>query len=211
MNVRWSPDSIFPMEAPDSYEIDIILLELSTETGTWTRLATLGTDLPNNGVATIRIPSFQREEYESSISPIVIQVSLSANSTSETRLVKRGVLSNLLRRLGRFGLQTIRNSPMRFLRKLARQAAQRVFCEAWSAAQPSNIGQEILNRLPPCPRRVTDARAPNSGFSEERFSSHIPIIGTIQGYLGTTLVDDSFRTFFHPGTASCFHQRVTDK
>ena len=213
VNVQWSPNSIFPMEEPDSYEVDIHLLELSTETGTWTRLASLGTDLPNNGIATVRIPRILEEynTFESAISPVVIQVSLSANSTCETRLVKRGILSNLLRRLGRFGLRTIRNSPMRFLRKLVRQAVQRVLCEAWSIGQPPNIGQEILNRLPPCPRRVRDARAPNSGFTEERFSSHIPIIGTIQNYLGTTLVDDSFRTFFHPGTSSCFRQRVTDK
>ena len=100
---------------------------------------------------------------------------------------------------------------MRFLSTLAVQARQRELCEAWSAVQPTNIGQEILNRLPPCPRRVTDVQAPNSGFSEEKFLSYIPIIGTIQNYFGTTLVDDSFRTFFHPGTTSCFRQRVTDK
>lgn len=214
VNVQWSPESIFPMEPPDSYEVDINLLELSLETGTWTRLVTLGTDLPNNGFANVRIPSTiltEDDSFESSISSVVIQVSLSANSTREGRLIKRGVFSDLLRQLGRFGLRTIRNSPMRFLMRLARQAAQRVLCETWSVLQPHNIGQEILNRLPPCPRRVSDARRANSGFTEERFSSHIPIVGTIQDYLGTTLVDDAFRTYFHPGTASCFRQRVTDK
>lgn len=202
------------MEPHDSYEVDIHLLELSTETGTWTRLVTLETDLPNNGTASVRIPStIQTDDdtFESAISSVVIQVSLSANSTREGRLVRRGIFSDLLRRLGTFGLTTIRNSPMRFLMRLARQAAQRGLCETWSALQPRNIGQEILNRLPPCPRRARDARRPNSGFTEERFSSHVPIVGTIQDYLGTTLVDDAFRNFFHPGTASCFRQRVTDK
>ena len=213
VDVQWSPESIFPMEYPGSYEVDINLLELSIETGTWTRLATLGTDLPNSGVATVRIPSIQTEDnrFESAISSIVIQVSLSANSTNEGRLIKRGIFSSLLRRLGQFGLATSRNSPMRFLRNLPSPVDQRNFCELWSAVQPPNIGQEILNRLPPCPRRVRDARRPNSGFTEERFSSHIPIIGTIQNYLGTTLVDDAFRTYFHPDTASCFRPRVTDK
>ena len=213
VNVQWSPESIFPMEPPNSYAVDIDLLELSIETGTWTRLTTLGTDLPNNGVATVRIPSIQTEDnrFESAISSIVIQVSLSANSTNEGRLIKRGIFSSLLRRLGQFGLATSRNSPMRFLRNLPSPVDQRNFCELWSALQPPNIGQTILNRLPPCPRRARDARRPNSGFTEERFSSHIPIVGTIQNYLGTTLVDDAFRTFFHPDTASCFRQRVTDK
>ena len=213
VNIQWSPESIFPMESPNSYEVDIELLELSIEAGTWTRLTMLGTDLSNNGTANVRIPSIQTENnrFESGISSIVIRVSLSANSTSEGRLVKRGIFSNLLRRLGQAGLATSRNSPMRFLRNLLSPVDQRNFCELWSALQTPNIGQEILNRLPPCPRSVRDARRPNSGFTEERFSSHIPIVGTIQSYLGTILVDDTFRTYFHPGTASCFRQRVTNK
>ena len=213
VQVQWSPESILPMEAPGNYEVDIELLEMNMETGFWSKTATLETGLPNNGVANVRIPSYsiQVEEdnatVESSLSPVIIQVALNASSTR----TKRGVFTNFLAKLGRFALKTIKNSPMRFLYKLARQAAQRVLCEIWGALQPRNIGQEILNRLPPCPRRIRDARAPNSGFTEERFSSLVPIVGRVQNYFGTTLIDDAFRTFFHPGTANCFRQRVTDR
>ena len=207
VRVQWSPKSIFPMEAPNNYEVDIDLLEMDMATGSWKKIASLGTDLPNNGVANVRIPSIQEQDtLERSISPVIIRVGLSANSTSETRLVKRGIVSNLLGKLGRFALRTIRNAPMRFLKKLACQAVQQLLCEAWSLLQPPNIGQEILDRLPPCPRRVRDADAPNSGFVEEKNSSIIPI----PGYIGT-LADDAFRQFFHPGTTSCYRQRVTDR
>ena len=208
VRVQWSPESILPMEAPDNYEVDIELLEINMETGFWNKITTLETGLPNNGTANVRIPSIQQEDVvESSISPVIIQVALNASSTR----TKRGIFTNFLNKLGRFALKTIKNSPMRFLKKLARQAVQRALCEIWGALQPPNIGQEILNRLPPCPRRIRDARRPNSGFTEERFSSLVPIVGTVQNYLGTTLVDDAFRTFFHPGTANCFRQRVVDR
>lgn len=212
VNVQWSPRSIFPMETPGSYDVDIDLLEMNMVTGSWQKIASLGNDLPNNGTASVRIPGVQAEEtLEGSISPVIIRVGLSTNSTSETRLAKRGTASNLLRKLGRFALRTVRNAPMRFLKKLVRQAAQRVLCEAWSFLQPQNIGQEILDRLPPCPRRSRDADTQNSGFSEEKISSLVPIIGRVQDYFGSQLVDDAFRQFFHPGTTSCFRQRVTDR
>ena len=66
---------------------------------------------------------------------------------------------------------------------------------------------------------------PNSGFTEERLSSILPVIGEIQNefgeldlpfvgmlgdHIGYTIIDDSFREFFHPGTTNCFRQRVTD-
>ena len=204
VQVQWSPESIFPMEAPDNYNVDIELLEMDIESGSWRKMATLGADLPNNGIANVQIPTIQEENtsIESSISPVIIQVALSDSSTG------RRAPTTLLERLGRFAQKTIRNSPMRFLKKLARQAAQRALCELWCALQPPNIGEEILNRLPPCPTRIRDARAPNSGFTEERLSSHIPI--NIGNYL-SSLVDDAYRQFFHPNTASCFRQRVTDR
>lgn len=212
VRVQWSPHSIFPMEAPGNYLVDIDLLEMNMTTGAWKKLASLERDLPNTGVANVRIPNIQEEDtLEGAISPVIIQVALSASSTNETRLAKRGIVSSLLGKLGRFALRTIKNAPMRFLKKLARQAVQRVLCEAWSFLQPPNIGQEILNRLPPCPRRVRDAEAQNSGFKEEKISSLIPVIGSVQDYFGTTLVDDAFRQYFHPNTASCFRQRVTDR
>ena len=212
VRVQWSPKSIFPMETADAYTVDIDLLELNTKTGEWHELMMLGSDIPNSGLAEVRVPDVQEEDtFEDSLSPVVVRVGLSSASTNGSGITKRGVVSDVLKRLGRFALKTIKNAPVRYLKKLARQAVQRALCELWSKLEPSNIGDDIVNRLPPCPRRLRDVRAQNSGFKEERLSSIIGVVGQIQDYFGTTVIDDQFRQFFHPGTDSCFRQRVTDR
>ena len=217
VKVYWSPQAILPVESPESYSVDIHLMELNLATGKWEHLVTLGTDLTNNGSADVRISEIETieigavENLDSSASPVVVQVSVSSASTSAMATSKRQTASNILRKLGRFALRTLKNSPVRYLRKLARQAAQRFLCETWSFLQPENIGQEILDRLPSCPRTSAAARAPNSGFREERLSSSIRVVGQVQNFFGTTIIDDKFREFFHPRTSSCFRQTVTDR
>ena len=179
VKVYWSPQTILPVESPESYSVDIHLMELNLATGKWEHLVTLGTDLTNNGSADVRISEIETieigavENLNSSASPVVVQVSVSSASTSAMAMSKRQTASNVLRKLGRFALRTLKNSPVRYLRKLARQAAQRILCETWSFLQPENIGQEILDRLPSCPRTSAAARAPNSGFREERLSLNL--------------------------------------
>lgn len=217
VKVYWSPQAILPVESPESYSVDIHLMELNLASGKWEHLVTLGTDLTNNGSAEVRISEIETieigavETLDSSTSPVVVQVSVSSASTSTMGMSKRQTASNVLRKLGRFALRTLKNSPVRYLRKLARQAAQRILCETWSALEPENIGQEILDRLPSCPRTSAAARAPNSGFREERLSSSIRVVGQVQNFFDTTIIDDKFREFFHPRTSSCFRQTVTDR
>ena len=217
VKVYWSPQAILPVESPESYSVDIHLMELNLASGKWEHLVTLGTDLTNNGSAEVSISDIETieigavENLDSSASPVVVQVSVSSASTSAMATSKRQTASNVLRKLGRFALRTLKNSPVRYLRKLARQAAQRILCETWSFLEPENIGQEILDRLPPCPPTSVGARAPNSGFREERLSSSIRVVGQVQNFFDTTIIDDKFREFFHPRTSSCFRQTVTDR
>ena len=55
VKVYWSPQAILPVESPESYSVDIHLMELNLATGKWEHLVTLGTDLTNNGSADVRI------------------------------------------------------------------------------------------------------------------------------------------------------------
>ena len=208
IKVYWSPQSIFPVESPGSYSVDIHLMELNLTSEKWEHLVTVGTNLTNNGRAEVKTPEIEvLDSVNNSVSPVVVQVSVSSVSTS----VNNKKTSNLLKKLGRLARRILKNSAVRYLKKLPRQAAQRFLCEAWSRLQPDNIGQEILNRLPPCPPTIAGARAPNSGLKEERFSSSIQVAGKVQNFFNTTIVDDKFREFFHPGTSSCFRQIVTDR
>lgn len=223
IKVRWSPVSIFPMELPDTYSVDIDLFEMNMATGIWNRLTSLASDLPNTGIADVVMPSVEEvETVEESLSPVVVRVSIS-DSTLNQDSKKRNVVSGIFRRLGQFALKTIRNAPVRYLKKLARQAVQRGLCELWGALEPDNTGQAILDRLPPCPRRIRDINR-NSGFTEERLSSlspvigevqtelgnlNLPVVGRIGDHIGYTVIDDLYRGFFHPETTNCFRQRVT--
>ena len=225
IKARWSPVSIFPMESPDTYNVDIDLLEMNMDTRTWTKLVSLASDIPNTGSADIPVPNVgETEILEDSVSPVVVQVSISNNTLTQNLNTRKRIAAGIFGALGRFALKTVRNAPIRYLKKLVRQGAQRLLCEAWSSLQPPNIGQDILSRLPPCPTRIRDVRSPTSGFTEEKLSSLSPVIGEIQtglgnldlpvvgrvgDYIGYTVIDDKFREYFHPGTTSCFRQRLT--
>ena len=212
VRVQWSPVSIFPMQPPNTYTVDIELLEMNN-TGTWNNSTPLVSNIPNTGFTDVPIPSVEiRDTLEEAISLVVVRVSLSSSANN----------SDILRRLGRFALKTARNAPVRYLKKLRRLSIQHGLCQAWSALQPSGIGQNILSQLPACPQRIRDILAPNSGFTEQLFSSASPVIGEIQtgmgslnlpfvgrvgGHAAYTVTDDAIRRYFHPGTTKCFYQR----
>ena len=206
VKVYWSPQSIFPLVHRNNYTVDITLRELDMNTGEWSILATLASNLVNDGEAEVTIPELPTvENYEDSVSPVVVEVGVSSTSTTDTK--KRGLLSNILTKIGRFGLRIIKQTPMRIVKKLIRQAAQRVACETWALTQDDDIGEQINNRLEACPC-TADRAGTNNGFKEEKLSSIVRVIDQVQDYFGTTIADDAFRNYFHPGAARCFRQRV---
>ena len=204
VRVYWSSRSIFPLADLDSYTVDITLRELDIDSGEWKTLATLASDLPNNGEANITIPELPTvENYEDSLSPVVVEVGVSTASMASK---KRG-LSGILSKLGRLGIRILKQAPMRIVQRI--NTAKRIACEIWALTQPDNIGQQTNDRLPPCPCTSDRAAGPNSGFKEERLSSIVKVVGSVQNFFDTTIIDDGFRRYFHPGTANCYRQRVT--
>ena len=201
--MEWSPESVLPLETPNNYEVDIDLIELDTATGQWNKLASLGTRLPNNGDADIRIPNIQVENtLQRSVSAVVVQVSL---STTSIDVANSG--SDFLARLGQNNLKTTINSPVRFLKKFEDQEVQRRLCGEWSRLQSQTSIDTAVTQIPRCPVKIENARAPNSGFKVEKILSFIPIVGRIW-HFDNTLVDDVYQQYFHPGTTTCFRQRL---
>ena len=208
--VRWSPRSIFPLLEQSNYTVDITLREFDKDSNEWKTLATLVSDRPNNGEARVTIPELPLvQSFDDALAPAVVEVGVSSASMTDT---KRSLFSNILSRIGQFGLRILKQTPMRIVRKVirrfSRQSAQREACETWSRMQANNIGNQINDRLPPCPCTAEHARTPNSGFKEERLSSIVKVVDQVQDFFDTTIVDDAFRNYFHPGAASCFRQRV---
>ena len=198
LRIRWSPESIFPYVILDSntYNVHIELFELNVSTRNWTMIFRLSSNIENNGSAEVTIPKLSQLESEDPISPVVIGVGLSFTAPRST----------ILETLMQHDLRTLKYTPIRYL---AKNSLNRSACENWSLSQPKNIGDEIKRRLPPCPTRMSVVEAPNSGFREERLSSTVNFVGLIQNYLGTTVIDDAYHTYFHPGTDKYFRQTVT--
>ena len=191
VHVRWSPVSVFPLELPNSYTVDIDMLQMNAN-GVANKFS-LVKDIPNTGLADVRVPSIDATaSLEGPVSPVIVQVSLSDKALSRSRS-KRAIFRSLV-------TKTVVYAAVRYLKKITQQT-QASLCKAWSLEEPEGIGEEILNRLPPCPRRIQDIRIPNSGFTEEKASSHLPVI--IGDYIGF-IVDDKFREFFILGLLAAF-------
>ena len=211
VNVRWSPFSVFSLELPHTYRVDITFLELNLTSETWTE-STLASSLPNTGFAALTIPAVEESStLEEIVSPIVIKVSLSNGSGSTV----------LLTSLTQFGLKPSQTAPVRYLRR-GDTLTMQALCTNWSLRQSTNIGQAILNLLPPCPLRLRDVVAINSGYFLETFASISPIAGDIPARTGNLVcgaitsnssnivVDDKHKQYFHPDISDCYRLRRTD-
>ncbi len=211
VRVRWSPFSIFTMEEPQMYSVDICILELSVSTGTWSKMVLAG-NLPNNGYAEVSVLTVdEKTTLEEIISPVVVIVTVSEVRNS----------SNVLSALSQLNQKPSQNAPVRFLRKSTTIVMQRL-CTAWSNRQPSRVGNNILNLLPPCPLRQRDVVAINSGYVLETFTSISPVSGDIPARVGNLvceviasnssqiIVDDKYKKYFHPNIADCYRLRRTD-
>ena len=196
LTVTWDPQMLLPVQDPASYRVDIRLYRLNLNTGEGVELSSLANNVENSGRRDVRIPpifdNLSGGRMQTDAYPVAIQVTVA--STAQGFLSRRQTDATLLRKLIRLGLR------VNFWTRVAYYTAvilSEYYCNDWSRRQPQGIGNAILERLPPCPCTEAQARSPNSGFQEERLSSYI---------YGITIFDDFFRTFFHPGTASCFRQ-----
>ncbi len=212
MRIRWSPFSVFPLEPAHAYNVDINILELNLTTGIWNELPPVASNHSNIGYAAVAISDIEESmTLEGIISPIVIRVSVSRGSG----------ISGTLMDLSRIDQKTSQNSPVRYMRK-SNSLVMQELCTAWNLRQPTNIGQVILNLLPPCPLRQRDVVAINSGYVLETFASISPVSGQIPARVGNlvcgpiisnnsfTVVDDKHKEYFHPNIADCYRLRRTD-
>lgn len=187
LTIRWNPQSILPTMEPLSYTIDITLYRFEKSSDNLADLRSflrIVRDHKNNGTATFSVPESNDPSVSRDIHPVAIRISVGRPSQSNSDTAS---LINILgyrveeRSLGLVAQWTstlyYHDSP-----------SFRQLCTRWSQNQQTP-GETIVDRLPPCPRRVDQARAPNSGLTEDR------------GYW----IQKANR-FFHSGAATCFRQ-----
>ena len=96
VKLRWSPQSILPIQPADSYTVDIKLREYNNTSKTW-KFTDIARDVPNTGYIEVAAPEMvPSENYNESVTPAVIQIGISETS-SELQVVKRGFFSKLFK------------------------------------------------------------------------------------------------------------------
>ena len=176
VDVHWSP-ALLQNADPTSNLVDISIHELSAD-GSLRFLHTLATDIPNSGSAQVKIEldGPVNDVDEQPITPVFFQISL-----AQSHVTKR---KRALPLLGSLAIWSVK----RLLKKVVRDAALHVACEAWHFFEDPGIGETLLTETVCCPRTAREARFPSSGLQEESGLSEIP------------------QFFFHPDANTCFRQ-----
>jgi len=172
VSLTWLPDAVFPMEDPGNYTVDIWLYTLSRTT--WGKTACLASAYPNSGIANITIPHMERSA-SGRFSAVAVQIALNTNETESRSLTTAA------------GLWTV-------VAYATDAAPTRKECNDWAENTDMRMTERntINSRPPPCPCMLQQARAPNSGVTEQTLG-------------------DAVKNFFNPGAATCFYQSTLNR
>ena len=182
LKLRWSPESVLPVEPADSYTVDIILREYNNTSREWV-FTDIARDIPNTGYVEISAPNFAMpNSFNDSVTSAIIQIGVS-ESMSELQSRKRGLFSAIGRAIKKIVKFTVMVVKAIFIDPLLRAG-----CEIWELFQSRQSTQRTLASLPPCPCTDSEIREQRGIFEEEDLG-------------------EGFRNFFHPGSSSCFRQR----
>ena len=169
VSLTWLRDAVFPVQDPDNYTVDICLYRL-LQTRVWARTACLASNIPNSGRATVTFPHLERSATDPRFSAVAIQVAL---NTSQAEAAELPTAAGLWTTVA-FATDT---------------PPTREECNEWAGDTSRRMAElELINlSTPACPCTVQQARAPNSGFTEQNMGSPMQL-------------------YFNPGAATCFYQ-----
>ena len=157
VQLRWSPESIVPVEQPESYNVDITIRQYNNHSREWTTTDIVAR-VPNNGFIEVTIPEFDpSESVEDSICPVVIQIS--------------GISSDMMFISTLFSSISIFTRVAFLVKDEVSELARRSACEEWGLTQSRDEALETLASLPPCP--CTVAAVSGREFEEEGIESLI--------------------------------------
>lgn len=185
IHLNWLPSSIVPLVNPDDYNVDIDLYRYNPERRLWHSAATVASDIANTGSRTVTVPHILFDDNRiADVYPIAFFVTpFQRNDDFESRKRRNVESSPFLDHFrGEAGRWTtvLYYTVFPFLRRR---------CIDWCDSQPLGIGEEILNRVDPCPPLLQQARSSNSRLTEDSSSTR-----------------RLSNQFFHPEAQTCFRQ-----
>ena len=168
LSLKWLPEFFFPVNSENAtsaiVNIDLYHYNNVARPPKWQKLIILKTNVVNNGSTTVEIPKSVLVR-----DPQLVVVKISSSPEQSLDIIDNKIA-------GWSGL-AYSESMDGTLSKL---------CFVWSNNQAEDVGETLLERLPPCPPNVRLAVL-DSLYLEDRQIS-------------------SYREFFHPNASRCFRQ-----
>ena len=169
LSLEWLPEFFFPVNVENStsaiVNIDLYRYNTRAEPSKWQKMINLAANVPNTGSATVEIP---KSVIVQDPQLVVIKISLSP-ANQPVNIIDQEIAG--------WSDLAYSESMDGTLTKL---------CLAWTIKQSDDVGDMLLERLPPCPPNVRLAVL-DSLYLEDRQIT-------------------SYREFFHPNASRCFHQ-----
>ena len=173
--VNWKEDELIPkvlMPSLGTFKVDLKLYAYKMDTEEWELLEVLLEAIDNTGEADVTT-----RQLSCDACPVAIAVEVSDNGGISIGR-KQISLANILA-----GAAKLWSTLAYIAKPQTSTNALQSLCQEWCDSQPDNIGQDLLDRLPPCPFTVQRAQLDN------RFR-----------------LDNRFKDFIHPGAENCFRQ-----
>ena len=191
-NITWRPSSLIMSELIDNInvKVDASLLLYNEETEELEQTMMLATDLPNTGIAQVRLPtspSFPASQYD--VRAAILQLSVNT-STTVMPVTKRAAHQSKLRRFLQWAKKFTKTRII-VSTVIKTSIALRLLCEVWVAATPRFPRRSI----PPCPCTTNDA-AGDDRYVEERYENKYA--NAALGFLR--------RHVLHKGSRTCYRQ-----
>ena len=173
ISLTWLQDAVFPMQDPDTYRVDIWLYALSR--GSWTKTVCLASNYPNSGRAMVTVPPVSAAGR---FSAVAVQVVVNTSQPEPE------FFQNLTTAAGLWTVVAYASDT----------GPTREECNLWAENTAVRIREQnrINSRSPPCPCMLQQARAPNSGVTEQNMG-------------------DNVHNFFNPRAATCFYQSTVTR
>lgn len=177
VTLTWTPGDVLPSEisSPSDYQVTVEVY--AYKSGAWTLFETVST-LDNYGNASISMLQ-QGPSGDEPIVPIAFRIK-AVDSTALPSYIRPLVLT------GQIGIW----SPVAYKIAVPNYSAQ-TSCSEFVLSQGVS-GAELLQNVPSCPCRVSQARMSNSRFTEQRSDAAIQMT-----------------RFLHPGADVCFVSATT--
>ena len=181
--IKWKPLP-FPSVIADMfmqpYTIDISLHSIDEQTEIPSLMQKIATNIPNTGSCEVTLPSIADPSKVVAVGIAVSETSVSelANDGNQDDYTIRDIFDQIKK------VKKYIKNPLELVKDLVDikgivyGGAYRIACEAFSAVEPENIGDEINDRLPPCPPTSNRARRDRQFTRENPFLEYFTV-GTI--------------------------------